>query len=153
MRVSVKIISKSCIATILICVLLMGCAVNKIPSDEHIVLFEVTQSNWGENSSLDDYWSSFEYIVYYDGAVECTEHYNISGDMSTSYWLEEEHLNELYQLLEGDFQKYNEDYSAADGTGWAMTYYDVEGEEIHSFDGYIYDNETLERIVVLINGN
>ena len=119
----------------------MACT-KELPTQEHVVMLEINSSNWGCNDSSYDYFCGSYWTVYYDGTVEFYNEYNLSGSTDNASWtLEQEELDKLYQLADGKFKRYKEDYdSASDGTGWYMIFYDETGEVEHQFDGYIYSN-------------
>jgi hypothetical protein len=138
----------------LICLfVLAGCDKNRLPISEHTVLLTATGMNWGEVSDQEDYLANTSYTVYYDGTVEYYEDYNLSGKKNEDEWdMSDEDLNELYEILNGKFLKYDEDRrSANDGEGWKIRSYDEDQTMIHEFTGYIYSNSTLKKIVKLIS--
>ncbi len=123
--------------------------------DQHTILLSASQSNNGLVSSDEDYYQSNVWSVYYDGTVEYYEIYNLSGRTSVVTWeLTDEQFNELVKLLEGDFFKYDEDYeSACDGDTWHYSYYNLEGEKLHSYNGYNYSVPVLLEISEILDSD
>lgn len=123
--------------------------------DQHTILLSASQSNNGLVSSNEDYYQSNVWSVYYDGTVEYYETYNLSGRTSVVTWeLTDEQFNELVKLLQGDFFKYDEDYeSACDGDTWHYAYYNLEGEKLHSYNGYNYSVPVLLEISEILDSD
>lgn len=123
--------------------------------DQHTVLLSASQSNNGLVSRDEDYYQSNKWKVYYDGTVEYYETYNLSGRTSTVTWeLTDEQFNKLIELLQGSFFNYTEDYdSACDGGTWHYTYYNLEGEKLHSYNGYNYSVPVLLDISEILNSD
>ena len=96
---------------------LAGCDTNHIPTSKHTVMLTATSMNWGLVNDQEDYLANKSYTVYYDGAVEYYENYNLSGKKNEDEWeMSDEDINELFKILNGKFLKYDEDYhSARDG--------------------------------------
>ncbi|MBR3832736.1 MAG: hypothetical protein IKJ73_00295 [Lachnospiraceae bacterium] len=123
--------------------------------DQHTVLLSASQSNNGLVSREEDYHQSNKWKVYYDGTVEYYETYNLSGRTSIVTWeLTDEQFNKLIELLQGSFFDYTEDYdSACDGGTWHYTYYNLEGEKLHSYNGYNYSVPVLLDISEILNSD
>ncbi len=127
-------------------------AIEKI--DQHTEMFGAKQDNWGLVNNQEDYWSSSCWTVYYDGTVEYYENFNLSGETSHVTWeLSDEDYEKLCRNLQGRFLKCTEGVDACDGDAWSMTYYDIHGEKIHSFFGYMYDIPVLEEIVEILDSD
>ena len=98
----------------------------------------------------DDMDPTTEYRVTYDGYVYCDSEYS-TGPAKLS----DEDYMELYwfcvhAVKTDEFSKYYED--VCDGETYKFTYYDADGEEFVIYDGYCYDNDDLQDIVVLVEG-
>ena len=98
----------------------------------------------------DDMDPTTEYRVTYDGYVYCDSEYsNGSAEIS------DEDYMEIYAFCvnaakTGEFSKYSEDY--LDGNTYKLTYYDPDGKEYVIYDGYCYDNDSLQDIIILVEG-
>lgn len=123
--------------------------------DQHTVLLSASQRNNGLVSMDEDYYQSFNWKVYYDGTVEYYESYNLSGRTTTVTWeLTNEQFDRLIELLQGSFFNYTEDYeSACDGDTWHYTYYNLEGEKLHSYNGYNYSVPVLLDISEILDSD
>lgn len=123
--------------------------------DQHTILLSASQSNNGLVSTDEDYYQYFSWDVYYDGTVEYYEIYNLSGRTRAVTWeLTDEQFDRLIELLQGDFFKYDEDYeSACDGDTWHYTYYNLDGEKLHSYNGYNYSVPVLLDISEILDSD
>lgn len=123
--------------------------------DQHTVLLSASQSNNGLVSQYEDYYQSNNWEVYYDGTVEYWESYNLSGRTCVVTWeLTDEQFDRLIELLQGRFFNYTEDYeSACDGDTWHYTYYNLEGERLHSYNGYNYSVPVLLDISEILDSD
>lgn len=123
--------------------------------DQHTLLLSASQSNNGLVSIDEDYYVSNNWSVYYDGVVEYYECYNLSGRTNVVTWeLTDKQFDELVELLQGDFFKYDEDYeSACDGDTWHYAYYNLEGEKLHSYNGYNYSVPVLLEISEILDSD
>lgn len=123
--------------------------------DQHTILLSASQSNNGLVSTDEDYYQYFSWDVYYDGTVEYYEIYNLSGRTCAVTWeLTDEQFDRLIELLQGDFFKYDEDYeSACDGDTWHYTYYNLDGEKLHSYNGYNYSVPVLLDISEILDSD
>lgn len=139
---------------IILAVTLTGCN-RKIPTNEHILMLTVQSKDWGEVNADEDYYVGSTWDVYYDGQVEFEDEYNLTGMTDQDIWeLDQTKFEELYKLLTGKFERYDEDYeSACDGVGWKFYFYDEDGNLNHEFRGYIYENETMQEIVEIIESS
>ena len=126
------------------------CACNKnedLPTNEHVVLMTATNSNIGSYSADDDYWEYSSWTVYYDGVVEYSATYNVSGVLrEETFDLSEENLKILYTMLnemeEFDDCEVTDEY----GNSWYIIYFDENGNEVDSFSGDITGKSTLTDI-------
>lgn len=123
--------------------------------DQHTVLLYASRSNNGLVNRYEDYYQSVCWTVYYDGTVEYYENYNLSGRTSTVTWeLTDDEFDRLIELLQGDFFDYSEDYkSACDGDTWHYTYCNLEGEKLHSYNGYNYSVPVLLEISEILESD
>lgn len=123
--------------------------------DQHTLLLSASQSNNGCVDATSDYRQSNCWKVYYDGTVEYYVYYNLSGSTNTVTWeLTDQQFEELVELLQGDFFKYDEDYeSACDGDTWHYTYYGLDGETLHSYNGYNYSVPVLLDISEILDSD
>lgn len=128
-----------------------GCG-RKLPTTEHKLMLEVRCMNWDCVDTTSDYFISGNWYIYYDGEVEYHHVYNFSGITDERKWtLTKEQRNKLYRILTSGFKRYTEDYNGCDGNGWQFSFYDENGELIHMFTGYIYNNRTMNKIVSIIS--
>ncbi len=126
--------------------------ISTTPSELHEKMFLATRSCWGEVSNTQDYLEDTQWTVYYDGTVEKCEFYHISGYTQKSIWkLNDTEFEQLCKILNKDFQKKIKEVDACDGDGWSMQLYGEDGTVLHSFDGYIYGVDALEKIEVIIS--
>ena len=98
----------------------------------------------------DDMNPTTEYRVTYDGYVYCDSEYS-NGPAEIG----DEDYMAVYgfcvnAVKTGEFSKYSEDY--LDGYTCKLTYYDPDGKEHVIYDGYCYDNDDLQDIIVLVEG-
>ncbi|MBQ2473579.1 hypothetical protein [Lachnospira multipara] len=120
---------------------------SKLPTNDHIVMMTATNSNIGNYDPDDDYWEYSSWTVYYDGVVEYTANYNVSGLLADDmYDLTDENLKTLYTLLtemdEFEDCEVTEEY----GNSWYITYFDVKGNLVDSFTGDISGKDCLTDI-------
>ncbi|MDD6216363.1 MAG: hypothetical protein PUB28_06375 [Roseburia sp.] len=146
-----------CIVTIL---MLTGCGKLKekdVDIDElkthDETMFCAIHSNWGEVSKLEDYWVSTTYIVHYDGTLEVTEEYNLSGETTKKTQLADEDLMSIYLFAYNaannhTFSKAHVD--ASDGSNWSFTFYDLDGNASDIYNGYTYGIKKLEAVQELL---
>lgn len=122
--------------------------IDKLKENSGLML-SVKESNWGEVSSAEDYYSHTFYDVYYDGTIIITDSYNISPDSVAGGQLSDEDYTTLY--LFGINAATNDSFSdleiaASDGTGWTFNFYDEDEKEILLYKGYTYGEKELEDI-------
>lgn len=144
-----------CAVCAMLCGLLLslsaGCGRSYQKGTEHTLMFSAKCSNWGEVADDEDFWADTQWKVYYDGTVECFDEYHLSGAAETVTWeLSDSDFETLYRLLEKKLSRYTKGTDADDGASWSMCYYDADGTEKHSFEGYIYGISSLEEIEELI---
>ncbi|MCR5516534.1 MAG: hypothetical protein K6F41_08745 [Lachnospira sp.] len=128
---------------------LVSCKKNDegLPTDKHIVMMTATSNSVGEFDANDDYWEYSSWTVYYDGVVEYSSNYNISGALAESmYDLSEEDLKTLYTLITemNEFEdcEVTEEY----GISWYITYFDTKGNLVDSFSGDVSGKDCLTDI-------
>lgn len=109
--------------------------------------------NWGLVDPSSDYWDSSNWTVYYDGTVEYFTCYNLSGESEPVSWqLSRKDMDWLYRALAWNFRRCPENYNAADGSGWRITWYDEQKNVVHAYNGYIFpeDGSVLPEITALL---
>lgn len=113
---------------------------------------QINDEQISNKQSGSDYWVGAHWNVYYDGQVEFSDEYAVSGVTTTADWrLTESQMTELYHILTGSFQEYEYDNSICDGTMWLLTFYNPEGEAEHEFRGYIEPVDTMQEVVKIAN--
>ena len=107
----------------------------------------------------EDYWQTSIYSIHYDGTMEITRTYAISGERTTTTRIREADFNTMMYLAEKVMREkpYEDmDYSSTmDGTTSGFRLYDLDGEETFIYGGYTYgieDLESIEDIVVSYGG-
>ena len=144
------------IVTLIIAIIVYNTYVKKseepvIGGDVDFLLFSATTNNSGMVNESSDYWKHTDYKLYTNGTVVFSSTYNISGKRDEkTYKIDNEKMNKIIEILDGDFNKYTKDYSATDGETWHLQYYNSKGDVIHEFNGYIYGNKVLEKLVNLL---
>lgn len=98
----------------------------------------------------EDYWQTSIYSIHYDGTMEITRTYAISGERTTTTRIREADFNTMMYLAEKVMREkpYEDmDYSSTmDGTTSGFRIYDLDGEETFIYGGYTYGIEDLESI-------
>lgn len=101
--------------------------------------------NWGC-----DYWTHTSYSVYYNGTIEITTSYSLSGDSKITKPISINDLKTIRSLADSFVENessYDLDYSDTyDGTQWGFTAYDTNGSSKPIYGGYIYGITELEGI-------
>ena len=126
---------------------------NRPPVSDHRIMLEASCMNWGLVDPSSDYWDSSNWTVYYDGTVEYFTCYNLSGESEPVSWqLSRKDMDWLYRALVWDFRRCPENYNAADGSGWRITWYDEQKNVVHVYNGYIFpeDASVLPEITALL---
>ena len=119
--------------------------------DNDFLILSATSFNSGEVDGSSDYWEKSEYKLYTNGTVVFSNTYNISGKKDEkTYKIDNETMDRILEILDGDFNKYSEDYSSTDGVTWQLKYYNSNGDVIHEFNGYIYGKKILEELIDLL---
>lgn len=109
-------------------------------------LFEMEEMNWGQINVTSDVMVSQMWVIYQTGLVISYASYSASGDSDIqSSCLSKEEIQTLCDML-SRFKDYASAGRGADGTGYNMVVYDVEGKESSKITGYIYYNAYLEEL-------
>ena len=109
-------------------------------------LFEMEEMNWGQINVTSDVMVSQMWGIYKTGLVISYASYSASGDSDIqSSCLSKEEVQILCDML-SRFKDYASAGRGADGTGYNMVVYDVEGKESSKITGYIYYNAYLEEL-------
>lgn len=87
----------------------------------------------------------YSFTIYYDGTITYTERVNevvakVVGEAEMSDY----DYSLIRSALQDEFIGYEYEIEVYDGIPWIMTYYDINGEALYSFDGCIYDSDLLE---------
>lgn len=98
----------------------------------------------------EDYWQTTTYSVYYDGTLEITNTYSLSGERTEVCHISETDFNSIMSLAHKVMAEkpYEDmDYSdTMDGSTWGFSIYDTNGEATYIYGGYTNGIEDLERI-------
>ncbi|MBO7450858.1 MAG: hypothetical protein J6U54_10870 [Clostridiales bacterium] len=118
------------------------------------LMFVASNSNWGLNSLMDDFWSYDYFKLYYDGTLEISVVYNISGFDTQIVTISDDDLKTIYDFAydayaNDTYKDYNED--ASDGESWSFSYFDQEGDEYAIYSGYTYGNESMIEIEEILH--
>ena len=93
--------------------------------------------NWGC-----DYWTVTSYSVYYNGTIEITTSYSLSGDSKVTKPISFNDLKTIRSLADSFVENkssYDLDYSDTyDGSQWGFTVYDTNGSSKSIYGGYTY---------------
>ncbi|MBQ0028391.1 MAG: hypothetical protein KBS96_07295 [Lachnospiraceae bacterium] len=114
------------------------------------VMFRAATHNWGEVDIMSDYWDSTTYTVHYDGTIEVTDVYNLSGETSVKLTLSDGDYDEIYRFTSAGEIK--ESVDGADGVAWDFHYYDTDGNHTLIYSGYTYGIESMEKIQKILKG-
>ena len=140
------------IVCIIIVVLLIFLASKFIIKNNNMLLY-AKKVNFGITNDAEDYRKNRTYKVYYDGTMQVSDEYNLSGKkiVKVKEKLTQTEINEIQKELE----KENKDkkVNASDGSSWEIKGYDKSGKEIINYNGYIYGKKNLEHIENIIENN
>ncbi len=160
---------RMCLISILLCLALVtGCSLKKpviydgfpnhtlpVTSKPDLalsdaVMLKVSCTNEGPFDWDADYWKESEYILHYNGRLEITEKYSLSGESKTVKKIDNVDLPDIYSSIisvierepykDKDYSNYN------DGSTWGFVYYDPDGTAKHVYSGYTDGIEDLEFI-------
>ncbi|SMC56094.1 hypothetical protein SAMN06296952_1747 [Oscillospiraceae bacterium] len=112
--------------------------------------FVVDVTNEGPFMWDEDYWQTTTYSVYYDGTLEITNTYSLSGERTEVCHISETDFNSIMSLAHKVMAEkpYEDmDYSdTMDGSTWGFSIYDTNGEATYIYGGYTNGIEDLENI-------
>lgn len=121
--------------------------------NEQKILFQASWMNWGELCRDIDPLISKNWTVFFDGTVGASAEYAMSGETAfNNIALPPNEFEELRKLLDHQFTHYHAIPDGADGEGWEMCLFDINGKVIHQISGYIYGIEYLETIANFFTG-
>ena len=151
---------KICLLLILCVVFLVGCGnqgadtyfgteTNTEVKKSNNIMYHVHKSNNGMVNIEEDYWSSSDWTVYYNGDILYTKHYNLSEDKEQQGTISNDDLNKLAKI--GNDNKNNateQSYTSADAPSYDITYYDENGTkyELTQFT----DNSQYNEIITIV---
>ena len=112
------------------------------------LMFYAGNGNAGLVCSMEDYWSGDSFYVYYDGKIEMSRTYNLSGTVTDECEISDEDYEKIYEFaynayINESFKDYEED--VCDGDTWYFKFSDSEGEHT-IYSGYAYNNEEMNDI-------
>ena len=113
------------------------------------IMFSASNGTWGLVCDAEDYWSSNRYVVYYDGTLEVTMTYHLSGSSTITTTLSDDDYEAIYEFAYDAYENDTyEDYEeiACDGDYWSFSYYDTDEEEHELYYGYAYSNKAMLEI-------
>lgn len=165
---------KSCLFSILLCLAVVtGCSPKKpvtydgfpnhtlpetttaVPARADAVMLKVRCTNEGPFDWDADYWKESEYILHYDGKLEITNRFSLSGESKTVKMTDYSDLPDINSSIISVIEKepYKEmDYSKyCDGCTWGFDYYDLNGYARHVYSGYTDGIEDFEFIQKTLN--
>lgn len=120
--------------------------------------FVASVTNEGPFMWDEDCWQTAEYSMHYDGTLEITRTYSLSGEHTDVCHISEADFNSIMSLAQKvmDEKPYEDmDYSKTmDGSTWGFTVYDMKGEATYIYGGYTYGIDDLESIedILISNG-
>ena len=111
----------------------------------HNPLFIAAWLDWGEICLSDD---REVYKIWIIDNNESASYYSVCANNKISIknpiTLSKKFICELVELLNSGFDRYTRNFDCCDGCIWVMKYFN--GNQLHTFEGYIYGNEYLESI-------
>ena len=120
-------------------------------------MFSVTSTNEGPYNWGFDYWKNTEYRLYYNGKLEITRNYTLSGSTTTDSTVSKGEFGNLRRLIQKVRieQPYRDhDYSDYyDGITWGFDFYGLNGVRKHIYSGYTDGITELEEIEDLLSGH
>ena len=125
--------------------------------DSDRLMFSVSCTNEGPFNWGFDYWKNTEYRLYYNGRLEITDIYSLSGSTKTETTISKEEFGSLRRLLQKvriEEPYRDRDYSGyCDGIMWGFDYYGLHGEHKHLYSGYTDGITELEEIEEALSGH
>lgn len=125
--------------------------------DSDKLMFSVTSTNEGPYNWGFDYWKNTEYRLYYNGKLEITRNYTLSGSTTTDSTVSKGEFGNLRRLIQKVRieQPYRDhDYSDYyDGITWGFDFYGLNGVRKHIYSGYTDGITELEEIEDLLSGH
>ena len=101
--------------------------------------------NWGH-----DYWRNTSYVLHFDGTLEITDEYSLSGKTFTTKKMNRQDFDTIMSLISVVMEEKpfdDIDYSqACDGTTWGFAIYAPTGAKTYIYGGYTYGCTDLESI-------
>ncbi len=126
-----------------------------VPARADAVMLKVRCTNEGPFDWDADYWKESEYILHYDGKLEITNRFSLSGESKTVKMIDNSDLPDINSSIISVIEKepYKEmDYSKyCDGCTWGFDYYDLNGYARHVYSGYTNGIEDFEFIQKTLN--
>ena len=126
-----------------------------VPARADAVMLKVRCTNEGPFDWDADYWKESEYILHYDGKLEITNRFSLSGESKTVKMIDSSDLPDINSSIISVIEKepYKEmDYSKyCDGCTWGFDYYDLNGYARHVYSGYTNGIEDFEFIQKTLN--
>lgn len=108
--------------------------------DSDALMFRMSCTNEGPFNWGFDYWTDSEYKLYYNGKLEITSNYTLSGSETTSTTVSKGdfgYLRRLIQKIRIEQPYRDHDYSDYyDGITWGFDFYGLNGARKHLYSGY-----------------
>ena len=114
------------------------------------IAFSADATNEGPFQWGEDYWRNTSYVLHFDGALEITDEYSLSGKTVTNKKMTQEDFDTIMSLLKTVMEEKpfdDIDYSdTMDGTTWGFAIYAPTGAKTYIYGGYTYGCTDLEKI-------
>ena len=113
-------------------------------------MFCYSHSSNGLVCATDEYWSGDLYTVYYDGTIEKSINYNISGSFTSQETLDKDDYIAIYEFCRNWMQSDQcgeYDYNGCECDSYGFAFYDEEGEQ-HRL--YYTDNPSADPLKEVI---
>lgn len=119
------------------------------------IAFSADATNEGPFQWGSDYWRNTSYVLHFDGALEITDEYSLSGKTVTNKKMTQADFDTIMSLLQTVMEEKpfdDIDYSdTMDGTTWGFVLYAPTGAKTYIYGGYTYGCTDLESIQKILH--
>lgn len=119
------------------------------------IAFSADATNEGPFQWGSDYWRNTSYVLHFDGALEITDEYSLSGKIVTNKKMTQADFDTIMSLLQTVMEEKpfdDIDYSdTMDGTTWGFVLYAPTGAKTYIYGGYTYGCTDLESIQKILH--
>ena len=122
--------------------------------DCDLPLLVASCTSYGPYSWGTDYWTDTNYVLKYNGDIEITQYFTLSGEEKTTAKMGRADFKDICRLLkkvtyERPFDHMNYD-GYCDGVSWGFETYDLNGKGKFLYGGYTYECTDMESIQDLL---